>query len=53
VPFGPVIPVLSILSCLVLMTALPAEAWLRFIVWSAVGLAIYFLYGRGHSALAR
>lgn len=52
VPFGPVIPVLSIISCLILMTALPAEAWLRFIIWSIVGLAVYFFYGRKRSALA-
>jgi basic amino acid/polyamine antiporter, APA family len=53
VPFGPVIPVLSIVSCLILMTALPAEAWVRFVFWSILGLAIYFLYGRKRSALAR
>lgn len=53
VPFGPVIPVLSILSCLILMTALPTEAWVRFVVWSILGLVIYFAYGKKRSALAR
>lgn len=53
VPFGPVIPLLSIASCLILMTALPAEAWVRFVFWSLLGLGIYFLYGRKRSALAR
>ena len=50
---GPAIPVLCILSCLILMTALPAEAWLRFVVWSILGLVIYFAYGKKRSALAR
>lgn len=52
VPLGPVIPVLSIVSCLILMTALPAEAWVRFLFWSVIGLVIYLLYGRKRSALA-
>lgn len=51
VPFGPVIPVLAILSCLVLMMALPLETWVRFFFWSLVGLAIYFGFGRKNSAL--
>jgi len=52
VPFGPLFPVLSILSCLTLMMALPLETWLRFVVWSIIGLAIYFAFGKKNSALA-
>lgn len=52
VPFGPVLPVLSILSCLVLMLALPFETWVRFVVWSIIGIGIYFAFGRRNSALA-
>jgi APA family basic amino acid/polyamine antiporter len=52
VPFGPVIPVLGILSCLLLMLALPLETWIRFFAWSLVGLAIYLSFGRKNSALA-
>jgi basic amino acid/polyamine antiporter, APA family len=45
-PWVPVLPVLSILSCLLLMLSLPLETWVRFVVWLAIGLAVYFLYGR-------
>lgn len=53
VPGAPWLPVISIISCLVLMTALPLETWLRFVVWLLIGLAIYFPFGRKRSALAQ
>jgi basic amino acid/polyamine antiporter, APA family len=53
VPGSPFMPLLSIVTCLVLMTALPLETWLRFVVWLVVGFAIYFPFGRKHSLLAR
>ena len=33
------------------MTKLPAETWVRFIVWLALGLLIYAVYGYRHSRL--
>jgi APA family basic amino acid/polyamine antiporter len=51
VPFVPLVPILGILSCLLLMFSLPSENWLRLIVWLAIGLVIYFSYGRKHSKL--
>jgi APA family basic amino acid/polyamine antiporter len=45
------LPSLSIIFCLVLMLALPLETWLRFFVWLAIGLGIYFMFGRKHSVL--
>jgi APA family basic amino acid/polyamine antiporter len=51
VPGMPVLPILGIASCILLMFSLPAENWLRLFVWLAIGLAIYCLYGRHHSAL--
>jgi APA family basic amino acid/polyamine antiporter len=51
-PWVPVVPVLGILSCLMLMFSLPGDNWLRLFVWLAIGLVIYFLYGRKHSVMA-
>ena len=53
VPWCPLLPILSIVMCLVLMLALPLETWIRFFVWLAIGLAIYFFFGRNNSVLAR
>jgi APA family basic amino acid/polyamine antiporter len=52
-PFVPVVPLLGIGSCLLLMFSLPAENWLRLIVWLALGLGVYLTYGCHHSMLAR
>ncbi len=46
------LPIISIVFCLVLMMALPLETWVRFFVWLLIGFAIYFPFGRKHSALA-
>jgi APA family basic amino acid/polyamine antiporter len=53
VPGSPFLPALSIVSCLVLMMALPVETWLRFFVWLLIGFAIYFPFGRKRSTLAK
>jgi APA family basic amino acid/polyamine antiporter len=52
-PFVPVVPALGILSCAYLMYGLPLDTWARLIIWMAIGLVIYFLYGRFHSHLAK
>src|SRR5438477_8793753 len=51
-PFVPLVPILGILICLLLMFSLPAENWYRLIIWLALGLIIYFAYGRRHSVMA-
>ena len=51
VPFGPVFPVLGILSCVYLMLNLPILTWVRFLVWLDLGMLIYWFYGRTHSPL--
>jgi basic amino acid/polyamine antiporter, APA family len=43
----------AILSCGFLMAQLPALTWIRFGVWLAVGLILYFAYGFAHSRLHR
>ncbi|MFF2331458.1 MULTISPECIES: amino acid permease [unclassified Streptomyces] len=50
-PWVPVIPVLSVAASVWLMLNLPAETWLRFGLWMAIGVVIYFAYGRGHSRI--
>ena len=50
VPFGPVIPVLSASSAAACSWPdLPAKTWLRFFVWLAIGLIVYFFYSRKRS----
>ncbi len=49
VPFVPLVPILSIVLCLVLMASLTLENWIRFFVWLAIGMVIYFLYSQKHS----
>ncbi|MEO7103307.1 MAG: amino acid permease [Gemmatimonadaceae bacterium] len=51
VPWVPITPLISIAACFYLMTQLPAITWIRFIIWLAVGLVLYFTYGYGHSTL--
>ncbi|MEV8335755.1 amino acid permease [Streptomyces niveus] len=50
-PLVPWLPAASVLASLWLMLNLPAETWLRFAIWMAVGVVVYFVYGRAHSRL--
>jgi APA family basic amino acid/polyamine antiporter len=52
VPGYPVVPVLAALSCLFLMGFLTLGTWVRFLIWMAIGLVIYFTYSKNHSRLA-
>lgn len=47
------IPVLGLLVNLYLMTQMGAANWTRFFYWCLVGMAIYFMYSRQRSALAK
>jgi APA family basic amino acid/polyamine antiporter len=53
VPWSPVLPILGVAFAVYLMSDLPWETWVRFVVWLIIGLAIYFLYGYRHSRLRR
>ena len=48
-PGIPVIPILGILSCIGLMIALPLDTWLRLLIWTGIGVAIYMFYGLKHA----
>ncbi len=50
-PWSPVIPLLGIAFCLYLMASLPLITWLRFVIWLAICMIIYFGYSRSHSVL--
>src|SRR6266403_740264 len=50
-PGGPIAPVITILTCLLLMAGLPIMNWIRFFVWLLIGLVIYFSYSRKRSTL--
>ena len=50
-PFVPWVPLLAVVMCSYLMIQLPWVTWVRFFVWLAIGLAVYFLYGVRHSVL--
>jgi APA family basic amino acid/polyamine antiporter len=51
-PWVPVVPIISIVCCIGLMIPLPGVTWVRFVVWMAAGLCIYFFYSRSRSRLA-
>ena len=53
VPFGPVVPVLGILSCGAIMASLDGLTWIRLVIWLLIGFAVFFGYGRRHSRLGR
>src|SRR3954471_13975651 len=50
-PWVPVLPLLSAAVSLTLMLGLPRATWERLILWMAIGIVVYFVYGRRHSRL--
>ncbi|HXN21516.1 MAG TPA: amino acid permease [Candidatus Dormibacteraeota bacterium] len=50
-PGGLLAPIVTILTCLLLMAGLPIMNWIRFFAWLAIGLIIYFSYSRKRSTL--
>jgi APA family basic amino acid/polyamine antiporter len=51
VPFVWGVSLSSAAACVFIMQGLPRQAWERFAIWLAIGLAIYFAYGIRHSKL--
>jgi APA family basic amino acid/polyamine antiporter len=50
VPAVPLVPLIGMLSCLGLIVGLAPVTWARLLVWMAIGLMIYFAYGRSRAA---
>jgi APA family basic amino acid/polyamine antiporter len=53
VPGMPYVPILGVLSCFYLLINLPWITILRFFIWMAIGLIIYFLFSKKHSKLEK
>lgn len=51
VPWAPFTCVLGALVCLGMTLALSSATWIRLVIWSALGMAVYFGYGFRHSRL--
>lgn len=50
-PFIPLLPILSILINIYLLLNLGVDTWMRVSVWLVIGVVVYVIYGRNHSAL--
>lgn len=51
-PGMPVVPIIGVVFSIWLITFLTPMTWLRFVVWFAIGMVVYFTYSRTHSKLA-
>jgi APA family basic amino acid/polyamine antiporter len=53
VPALPLVALAGIVTCTLMIYGLGWTNWMRLAAWLAVGLVIYFTYGRKHSKLAK
>ncbi|MGB6083116.1 amino acid permease [Moheibacter sp.] len=47
------IPIMGVLMCSYMMVEIPLVSWKWFLVWMALGLTVYFLYGYRNSKLRK
>ena len=52
-PLVPLVPILGALVCVSQMVSLPFDTWMRLLIWMAIGLVIYFIYGMRHSKIRK
>ncbi|TFV58673.1 amino acid permease [Mycobacterium sp. PS03-16] len=53
VPLVPLLPIAANIACVWLMLNLTGLTWIRFLIWMAIGVLVYFAYGRRHSVLGQ
>lgn len=51
VPLFPIVPILSFILCVFIITQLSSFTFLTCFIWMIIGLIVYFTYGRKHSLL--
>jgi APA family basic amino acid/polyamine antiporter len=52
-PLIPTVPIAAILICAYLLTGLPLVTCASYVLWMAVGMTVYFLYGKHTAARKR
>lgn len=52
-PLMPFVPIMGVISCGLMMSGLDWTNWLRLAIWLAIGMAIYYLYGRKNSKIGK
>ena len=52
-PWLPWVPIIGALFCLLQMVALPGTTWERLVIWLALGMVVYFAYGKRNAERAR
>lgn len=50
-PWVPYIPAAGLILCIGMMLFLPAETWIRLVIWMLIGIDIYSYYGIKHSTI--
>jgi len=50
-PWVPWVPAIGAIICVAQTVLLPPDTWMRLFVWMAIGVVVYFCYGRKHSRL--
>src|SRR3546814_9617817 len=51
-PLAPVVGTIAILGCIYLFFSLPTKTEVFFLCWNALGLVVYFIYGRPRAGKA-